>query len=266
MRQLASQPSTAAGGLIALLLGARRTLCARQLESVTQRLGPAEAHEAAALADRMATLPRELRLPFVALAVPQLAFHPRAYQDALMKALNDLALADNTVTTFEYCVTRLVWSYLRDAADPSRRSKIGSGSLSHVRAPVTTLLATLAVAGGDDPAALSDRASIPRSDRLYPDGAPPDQPRAGTWQQPARQGLVRAGRPGAERQEGAHRGDGRIRSRRRHSHDVRGRTATRGMRVDARPTPRAARLTVFAARARRLIECLQGSRRSRSLP
>ena len=51
---------------------------------------------------------------------------------------------------FEYCVTRLVWNYLLDAADPSRRSRVGNGSLHDVRPVVTTLLATLAVASGSD--------------------------------------------------------------------------------------------------------------------
>jgi Zn-dependent protease with chaperone function len=180
VRQLASQPSTAAAGLIALLLAPDERLRTQQLGSVAQRLGPAEAHEVAALAGRMAALPEQLRLPFVGLAVPQLAFHPRAYQDALMKALDDLALADNTVSTFEYCVTRLVWSYLRDAADPSRRSKIGSGSLAQAKAPVTTLLAALAVAGGGDPAA-SRRAFDAAFRRLYPEGPAPDS-RSGSWQ------------------------------------------------------------------------------------
>jgi uncharacterized tellurite resistance protein B-like protein len=182
LRQLAAQPSTAAGALIALLLGSDGELRTRQLASVAHRLGPADAEEAARLADRMATLPDQLRLPFVALAVPQLAYRTRAYQDALMAALNDLAVADEKVSTFEYCVTRLVWNYLRDLADPSRRSKIGTGSLRQVQAQVTTLLATLAVAGGADQAT-TRRAFDAAVRRLYPDSSPtPDQSRTGTWQ------------------------------------------------------------------------------------
>ena len=56
------------------------------------------------------------------------------------RSLNDLAVADDKVTMFEYCLTRLVWSYLLDVADPSRRSKVGNGSLNAVRPVVTTLL------------------------------------------------------------------------------------------------------------------------------
>ena len=169
VRQLASQPTTAPVAVIALLLAPPRDpLQSRQLSSVAQRLGPAQARDAASLADRMGRLPQELRLPFVALVLPQLAGHPRDYQDALVAALNDLAVADGTVTMFEYCVTRLVWNYLLDAADPSRRSKVGNGSLSEVRQVVTTLLATLAVASGGDQNA-SARAFHGALRRLYGD-------------------------------------------------------------------------------------------------
>ena len=88
---------------------------------------------------------------------------------------------------FEYCVTRLVWSYLRDAADPSRRSKMGRGSLSEVQPLVTTLLATLAVAGGGDRNTLGSPFET-ACRRLYGDAVAPEQPRA---------------RPGSRRSTGA---------------------------------------------------------------
>ena len=182
MRQLAAQPSTAPVAVIALLVAPTgEPLHARQLASVAQRLGPVPSREAAALADRKAKLPHELRLPFVGLALPQLAAHPREYQDRLVAALNDLAVADGTVTMFEYCITRLVWNYLLDAADPSRRSKVGSGSLDDVRPVVTTLLATLAVASGADQDT-GRRAFHGALRRLYGDAATPDNPRRLSWQ------------------------------------------------------------------------------------
>jgi uncharacterized tellurite resistance protein B-like protein len=165
-----------------LLAPPAEPLQARQLASIAQRLGPAQAREAAALAGRMAKLPHELRLPFVALALPQLAAHPRDYQDRLVAALNDLAVADGTVTMFEYCVTRLVWNYLRDAADPSRRSKVGNGSLNDVRPVVRTLLATLAVASGSDQDT-GRRAFNGALRRLYGDAATDDNPRRLSWQE-----------------------------------------------------------------------------------
>ena len=182
VRQLATQPTTAPAAVIALLLAPPgEALQARQLASVVQRMGPAQARDAAALAAQMAKLPQDLRMPFVALALPQLAAHSRAEQDALVAALNDLAVADGTVTMFEYCLTRLVWNYLLDAAAPSRRSKVGHGSLQSVRPVVTTLLATLAVASGGDQD-MSARAFHGALRRLYGDAATADSPRRLSWQ------------------------------------------------------------------------------------
>ncbi|WP_231988707.1 hypothetical protein [Mycobacterium sp. 1274761.0] len=141
------------------------------------------------MAEQMAKLAHELRLPFVELALPQLAAHPREYQDELVAALNDLAVADSTVTMFEYCVTRLVWSYLQDAADPSRRSRLGKGSLRDVRPLVTTLLATLAVAGGGDQTS-TGHAFDAALRRLYGDAERSDNPRRRSWQQTLDEGWA----------------------------------------------------------------------------
>ncbi len=190
VRQLATQPTTAPVAVIALLLASPgEPLRARQLDSVTQRLGPSPARDAASLADRMAKLPQELRLPFIALALPQLAARSRDQQDALVAVLNDLAVADGSVTMFEYAVTRLVWSYLLDATDPSRRSRVGNGSLRDVRPVVTTLLATLAVAGGGDPDS-TRRAFGEALHRLYGDATTPDNPRRLSWQQTLDEGWA----------------------------------------------------------------------------
>ena len=183
VRSLGAQPSTAPSATIALLLAPRGDpLQARQLDAVAQRLGQAQADGVAALAGVMANLPRELRLPFVELALPQLAVNPRDYQNALVAALNEVAVADDTVTMFEYCVTRLIWSYLQDAADPAHRSKVGTGSLGPVRPLVTTLLATMAAAGARDQDA-ARRALDAAVSRLYGDADAPHQPRDRSWQQ-----------------------------------------------------------------------------------
>lgn len=180
-RRLAVQPTTAPAAIIALLLTHPGTeLHARQIAAVTRWLGPTTARGAADLVDTMAAFAPELRLPLVDLAVAQLAAHPPAYRAALMSLLDELAVADGSVSMFEYCVTRLVWSYLSDAADPYRRSKVGNGSLAQVRPTVTTLLATLAVAGGSDQQT-ARHAYTSALHRLYP-GTAPTQPREQTWQ------------------------------------------------------------------------------------
>jgi Zn-dependent protease with chaperone function len=190
IRLLATQPTTAPAAVIALLLAPPgEGVHARQLAAVVEHLGPTQAREAAALAGQMAVLPQELRLPVVALALPQIATHCRAEQDGIVAVLNALAVADEKVTMFEYCLTRLVWSYLLDAGDPSRRSRVGSGSLNGVRPVVTTLLATLAVAGGADQDA-SARALDLALHRLYGDTARAQNPRRLSWQQTLDEGWA----------------------------------------------------------------------------
>ncbi|ORV47360.1 peptidase M48 [Mycolicibacter engbaekii] len=190
VRKLASQPTTAPAAVIALLLEpSSGGLHVRQLASVNEHLGPTQAREAAALADRMRALPPELRLPVVALALPQIATHSRAEQDALITVLNALAVADEKVTMFEYCLTRLVSNYVLDTNDPARRSKVGSGSLTGVRPVVTTLLATLAVAGGADQNVAAQSLDIALQ-RLYGDNARPENPRRLSWQQTLDEGWA----------------------------------------------------------------------------
>ena len=190
VRLLATQPTTAPAAIIALLLAPPgEALQARQLGAVVQRMGTAQARDAEALAAQMTKLPQELRMPFVALALSQLVTHTRAERDALVAVLNDLAVADDKVTMFEYCLTRLVWSYLLDVADPSRRSKVGNGSLNAVRPVVTTLLATLAVAGAADQDS-SARALDGALQRLYGDAARAENPRRLTWQQTLDEGWA----------------------------------------------------------------------------
>ena len=190
VHSLGAQPSTAPAATIALLLAPPGDpLHARQLDAVAHRLGQAQADAAAALAGVMTNLPREFRLPFVELALPQLAVHPRDYQKTLVAALEELAAADDTVTMFEYCVTRLIWSHLQDAADPSHRSKVGKGSLGAIRPLVTTLLATMAAAGARDQEAAS-RALNAAVSRLYGDADATQEPRRRSWQQTLDQGWA----------------------------------------------------------------------------
>ena len=78
-----------------------------------KRLGAVQAQAAAAVADTMAALPADERLPLIELAIPQLVVHPAANREALIGVLEELASADGSVSMFEYCATRLVWVYLR---------------------------------------------------------------------------------------------------------------------------------------------------------
>jgi Zn-dependent protease with chaperone function len=180
LRRLASQPSTAADVILAMLVGPESPVRENQLKLIADRLGAGSAQDTATITADVTALPAAVRLPVVAIALPQLAGRHQRDQAALLATLNDLALADSSVTLFEYCVTRLVWSYLHDAADPVRRSRPGGTPLRRAAGPAVTLLATLAAAGTND-SAQARRAFDSAMSHLMPGVATPAHAPADTW-------------------------------------------------------------------------------------
>jgi hypothetical protein len=122
-----------------------------------------------------------LRLPVVQLAAPQLAARPPAERDALLTQLDQIARADARITVFEYCLTRVAGSYLRDAVAPAARSRPGRAPVRAVQDAALTLLAFVAAAGNPDRAA-AERAFQSALARLLPGTTvqyvPPTEP----WQ------------------------------------------------------------------------------------
>jgi uncharacterized tellurite resistance protein B-like protein len=146
-RQLATQGTTTVPLLLAMLVSADDDVRHRQL-AILQRRMPQDAHTTTVVASQLAQLPEILRLPVVSIALPVLVQRPRDELRALLETLNELALADGSISLYEYCLTRVVWSYLQDAADPYRRSRVGSATLGQVQSQQAALLSTLAAAGG----------------------------------------------------------------------------------------------------------------------
>lgn len=181
VRQLATQPSTAVPLMLALVLNAEPDLRSRQLALIANRFGGGDSHMAAALVDNLATMPAQLRLPLVSLAVPLIAARPRASLEALIRVLDELVTIDGRVTLFEYCLTRLVASYMQDAVSPHQRSTPGRTNLGQASTAAYTLLAAMATAGNDDQQA-AERAFHAASQQLAPGLAVAYQPQAGTWQ------------------------------------------------------------------------------------
>jgi Zn-dependent protease with chaperone function len=152
-RRLASQPSTAVPLVLALLLHSDAQLRQHQLAAITARLGSHAAQATTSVAGEVAGLAPQLRLPLLDVAAPVVVARPRAELQAVLATLSDLALADRRISLFEYCLTRLVASYVQDAVDPSGRSRPGRGTLRGSRDAALNLLAALAAEGNDDPAA-----------------------------------------------------------------------------------------------------------------
>src|SRR4051794_24712199 len=180
LRTAASQQSTAVPLILALLLDRRPELRTTQLTVVAQTLGPATASATDALAGAAAAVEPVLRLPLTEIAAPQLAARPVAERAVVRHALEALARADGAITVFEYCLSRLVDSYLLDADDPRGRSRTGRAPVAEVEAAALTLLAVVAAAGNPD-AAAARRAFDTAVARLLPGRSVPLAPPADPW-------------------------------------------------------------------------------------
>src|SRR3954447_6643175 len=180
LRTAASQQSTAVPLILALLLDRRPELRTTQLTLVAQTLGPATASATDALAGAAAAVEPVLRLPLTEIAAPQLAARPVAERAVVRHALEALARADGAITVFEYCLSRLVDSYLLDADDPRGRSRTGRAPVAELEAAALALLAVVAAAGNPD-AAAARRAFDTAVARLLPGRSVPLAPPADPW-------------------------------------------------------------------------------------
>ncbi len=180
LRQLASQASTAVPLVLALILDNGPGARTGQLQLVAERIGAAEAAVTATLADQLAGLPPQLRLPLIHLATPLIVAQARVALDVLVRTLDDLARADGSISVFEYCTTRLIAGYVRDARDPAGRSRPGRGKLRQAQSAAFTLLAAVAATGNDDVTA-AQRAFAAAADTLAPGAAVPYQPPTDIW-------------------------------------------------------------------------------------
>jgi hypothetical protein len=103
-----------------------------------------------------------------------------AERAALVAALDELARADGAISVFEYCLTRLIGSYIADAAAPRARSRPGRAPVQAVRDAALTLLAAVAAAGNERPDA-AQRAFGAAVARLLPGSAVPYAPPGDPW-------------------------------------------------------------------------------------
>lgn len=151
VHRLATQPSTAVPLVLALLLDPSAPVRDRQLALIADQVWPGVASAAAELFPTASAIPPLLRLPVVAIALPIVVGRPRSALDRVLAVLDGLVRADGTVTVFEYCLTRLVAGYVRDAMSPADRARSGRTALEQAQHAATTLLAVVAAAGHDNP-------------------------------------------------------------------------------------------------------------------
>jgi hypothetical protein len=153
---------------------------ARQVSDVANRLGQPVADATTKLASELPPLEPIVWLPVAELAAPQLAARPPADRAALAATLDDLARADRFVSVFEYGLTRVVGSYLSDAAAPRASARPGQAPISRAQDAAVTLLAVVAAAGNPDHAA-AERAFTSATARLLPGTSVPFASPSDPW-------------------------------------------------------------------------------------
>ena len=152
LRRLAGQPTTALPLVLALLVEPDPTVAAAQLQRIAARLGAETAELVQHLSPEVQALPRILRLPLAGISIPALTTRPARPLDDLVDLLNEVARVDHQISIFEYCLTRLVSSFVMDALNPPGRSRPGRSPLTRQQGDAVTLLSVLAALGNPDPA------------------------------------------------------------------------------------------------------------------
>ena len=149
----------------------------KQLRELATREGERVARQASDYAERLSTLPRTLHLPLAAMAMPVLRRRPRADLERFMDACFALSHADGRISLFEYCLGRLLRVHVRDIIDPAGAAVSANRRLADTSEHAVTLLAVVAQAGHDDPAA-AQRAFVAGIASLFPRQPVPYSPPA----------------------------------------------------------------------------------------
>ena len=154
LRALTAQRESVMPLLLGMLADGDPSIAAKQRIEIGSRLGDAVAAQAWALRESsLVDLHPMLRLPLASLAFPVLRLRPRPELDAFLAAVHAMVHADGKVSLFEYCLAKLLEVQVRESLDPSRYARFGRRKPGNVKREVATLLAVVAQAGSDNPAA-----------------------------------------------------------------------------------------------------------------
>lgn len=162
----AAEGAQAEALLLALVLADAPGVQQAQRSVVERALGAGTLAAVLACRAQVRGLPAHLRLPAVQHLFPKIRALPPTRRAALAALLSRLALADARLDLFEFCVTRLASTWLRDGLTtrpvPARRR------LTDLRGPLGTLLSLLAVRGHPADAATAEHAFVAGAGALDP--------------------------------------------------------------------------------------------------
>ena len=106
--------------MLALLLDPDKMIRQRQLKQISASFAPERLSLIEQIHATLIELGPQFRLPLMELAFPALKQRPREQIDTLVDLINTLIETDGHVDTFEYLLSRALWSLLKDAQRPQR--------------------------------------------------------------------------------------------------------------------------------------------------
>jgi len=151
----AQSPGDAPLLTLALLLDQDEVLRKRQIKQLSSSFGPEQLSLISQIHPVLIELGPQFRLPLMELAFQALKQRPSERIDELLELVNKLIETDGQVDTFEYLLSRALWSLLRDAEHPQRATTKRGIRLVTSIAELHTLFSVVARLGhrGDDDAA-----------------------------------------------------------------------------------------------------------------
>ena len=144
------QPESALAVVLALAMSAEPQLQARQRQLVANSFGDDVQQAVAAVFAEVEALAPPQRLPLAALAFPALKLLSEGRGQTLLETLDALVRHDGRVDLDEYCLTRLLRVYLREAQQPRQAPVDGLKKLPACRDSVALVCAVMAMQGSAD--------------------------------------------------------------------------------------------------------------------
>jgi len=180
LQEAARDPLGASALICAFLLSADATTQQKQLEELGRTTSDAMRHETEKIWPEVQSLPPQVRLPLVDLALPALRRLSRPQYAQFRAAVKILAECDNQTDLFEYMLQKIVMRHLDTHFYPAGRSVTQFYDLRPLARDGGILLSATAYAGQDDPtqaqAAFTKGAeSLGRIARVEIPWLPPDQ-------------------------------------------------------------------------------------------
>lgn len=148
LRNSAGSGGRARALVLAVLLSGRAAVRVCQLNAIERALGAGERAAVEGVAPAADALAPFLRLPAVLQLFPSLRRLPRTERQDLLGLIADLARADARIEVFEYCLTRLLVSALRD--ELHARVPHGGRTLAGAAGELQVLFSVLAQQGAAD--------------------------------------------------------------------------------------------------------------------